>query len=66
MTMDLSDSALFKAYLVALTAKQLDALVVWQEERLSDKPGPDIIADALMKKKQIWEEKRRRLGSSRS
>jgi len=58
--MDLSGSAFFKAYLVALTVKQLDALVVWQEERLSDNPSSDTIDDAISKKRMIWEERRKR------
>ena len=60
MTMDLSDSAFFAAYLRALTSRQLEVLTGWQDSRLSDDPNKEVIADALTKKRTIYLEQKRR------
>ena len=60
MTMDLTGDAFFKSYLVALTDKQLDALAVWQEERMSGDSDKDTVTDAFEKKRIISSERRRR------
>ena len=60
MTMDLTRGAFFSAYLRALNSRQLDALRGWQDSRLADGPGKDVIADALTKKRTIYLEQKRR------
>ena len=57
---DLSHGALFMSYIKALSPKQLRALHVWQDERLADNPDNETVADALAKKKAIYDERRRR------
>jgi len=60
--MSLDNNAFFKSYLAALTDNQLDALVIWQEERLSGKPSKDVVTDCLAKKRMLYQERRRRDG----
>jgi hypothetical protein len=46
---------------MALTDNQLDALVDWNDTRLSDdSDNADVVADVLDKKRLIWAERRRR------
>ena len=71
MTMDLSNSGFFKAYLQALSDKQLKALEDWNTTRVAEVDPSvvdyeQIVSDAISKKRMIWEERRGRLGSSRS
>ena len=60
MTMDLSDSAFFAAYLRALTSRQLEVLTGWQDSRLSDDPNKEVVLDATSKKRNIYLEQKRR------
>jgi hypothetical protein len=60
MTMKLWGDAFFKAYLRALSNKQLTALDGWQGERLADSPSKEVITDALDRKRVIYQEVVRR------
>jgi len=71
VTMDLSNAGFFKAYLQALSDKQLKALEDWNTTRVAEVDPSvvdyeQIVSDAISKKRMIWEERRGRLGSSRS
>ena len=69
--MDLSNAGFFKAYLQALSDKQLKVLEDWNTTRvaevdLSVVDYEQIVSDAISKKRIIWEEMRRRNGHQRN
>ena len=69
--MNLDNAGFFKAYLQALSDKQLKVLEDWNTTRVAEVDPSvvdyeQIVSDAISKKRMIWEERRGRLGSSRS
>ena len=61
MVMDLSNSGFFKAYLRSLRDGQLAVLDEWNSTRLAENPDDEkTVADALDKKRLIYQERRRR------
>ena len=58
MTMDLSNSGFFKAYLRSLSDKQLQALEEWNTTRVAE--NPSCHPDAVSKKRMIWQERKTR------